>query len=80
MSNEKTLLIRNLFEDTICEVVVENDKVISQMNNKLEIEKVNGEWIAISKLRKAYLKQLIREEINEFWSNTSQKFKKSSWK
>lgn len=77
---EKTLLIRQTFEDTITEIVVDGDTLISQMNDRLSIRKVDDKWIAIDKIKEDYLKELIKECINEFWEETSQKFKKSSWK
>jgi len=70
---EKTYMIRNLFEDSITEGNIDNDKVISQMNDKLSIEKVGNTWVAISKLRKEYIKQLIKESIKEFWKENKPK-------
>lgn len=61
----KTYMIRQLFEDSLTEAVIDNDKVISQMNNKLSIEKIGNTWVAISKLRRDYIKKLIKECITE---------------
>jgi hypothetical protein len=62
----KEYLIRGLFEDTIVNIVSDdNDNVVSVSNDKIDVIKLNDTWIAVSKQRRDYIKHLIKETLKE---------------